>query len=327
MKKERHEHPQDIVGLASSLNDERLSRKDLSYATWYNKSRSILKFSDFLLNATGSRTLPIGEMTPELFGQYVDSCSTISNAKAFDASLLPILNAVEYSAVHGIISHELAFSMFEIAREESESLKRNDPDPEYLQEDQIDRLTAHWRNTNPGTSEKDALDIFFFSLHADGMGMNDIMMLEWQNIDSENRVIHLKNGNDRPREIPINDFTDAILKRWKGYRRNSRFVFNLLDPKFKAANVAQMQEIKASKNKIINFCLAQSFKSARIVGKISFQMARHTFVARSLDQGMSIKEISSRLGHYSVQGTRKTYRKMIGEICGHEQDSKLSRHM
>lgn len=326
--KRRHESlPEDIVGLAKVLNDDRYMRKELSYGTWYNHDRSIQRFSNFLQSSTGSAYVLLREFSLDMFSNYLSSCTGVSNARALVANCTPLLNAFAYAGKNEMIDHVKAARVFELVDERAELLTANDPSPEYLKENHIDKLKSYWQNLVPG-SEKDYLDMFFFSLHAYGIGFSHIMSLEWRQVDFEAGYITVNGKNHgSARCISLDGTSREILERWKSNGRNKRFVFNLLDPGFKPVLVDQLQEIHASKNKTLNMSLAASFKSAGIEGKISFQMARHTFVAAALKDGVPIDDISRMVGHRSVKTTRRTYRKMIDEICSQRQERTLSRRM
>lgn len=314
MPKKKSTLPDDVVGLAKALNNDRYFRKDLSYGTWYVHDRSIQRFSNFLQAKTGSPSVALTEFSTDLFSQYLDSCVNLTNAKALVANCSSILNAFGYAAVNGLMDKDTVGRIYDMVDTRAEQLSVSEPSPEYLREEKVDMLKAYWRNLGPG-NEKDSLDIFFFSLHANGMGFSDIMTLQWNQIDFESKSITVSGPEGQSKSIPMDDISLTILKRWKNYDRNSIYVFNLLDPSFKTVLVNQFQEIHASKNKILNTNLASSFKSARIVGKISFQMARHTFVARMLQDGVSVKEISKMLGHATEYVTKRTYNNIINELA------------
>jgi len=125
-----------------------------------------------------------------------------------------------------------------------------------------------------------------------GMRKGEIYRLRWEQVDLENRLIHVQNGKteNSNRLIPLNDLTFQLLSNLHPHR-NSEFVFpstrkdgtHLRDPK-----VGFLKAVRLAK-----------------IPHIRFHDLRHTFATRLVRLGVDIVTVQHLLGHTNVTMTSR----------------------
>lgn len=76
-----------------------------------------------------------------------------------------------------------------------------------------------------------------------------------------------------------------------------------------------------SKDKTINTSLKGARLYLGISTSLSIHVARHSFVVRAINKGISVYLVSKLLGHTSILSTEKTYARFIKEKV--DNDTKL----
>lgn len=144
------------------------------------------------------------------------------------------------------------------------------------------------------------------------MRVSDIITLEWEHIDWERKEI-VKNyfktktvGN-----IPLTDPAIEILLRWKKYKRNKRFVFDLLPEKFNLKDPKALKNARLSKNRTLQQSLKSVGNKIGLKFNMTMHVARHTFAVMSIKKGVSIHMVSRLMGHSSVLVTEKVYAEFL----------------
>ena len=151
------------------------------------------------------------------------------------------------------------------------------------------------------------------SLHT-GMRIGEICALTWDDIDLDNRVIHVrhtiarvrsKSGSpcstslilDSPktkaslRDIPISSFLYPILKGAKNVRK-SHYVVSEKD------DFLSPRTYEYRYHQILEDCN---------IDRINYHALRHTFATRCVEVGVDVKSLSEMLGHSNVSITLETY--------------------
>lgn len=152
-----------------------------------------------------------------------------------------------------------------------------------------------------------------------GMRIGEISGLEWQDIDFEHDIIHIRRtvsripvdkGEaktkiiiDKPktksslRDIPLSSNLKKYLKKMKSQQDGNYVVScrgSFMEPR------------------IINYHFKKSLKSVNI-SDIHFHSLRHTFATRCVEAGVDIASLSKIMGHASMKMTLDTYTTALWE--------------
>ena len=181
----------------------------------------------------------------------------------------------------------------------------------YLTPEQMKAL-VNVRNELPHQRTREILDIFLFAFHACGMRVSDIITLEWDHIDWEKKEI-VKNyfKTKTAGNIPLTDPAIEILLRWKKYKRNKRFVFDLLPENFNLKDPKALKNARLSKNRTLQQSLKSVGNKIGLKFNMTMHVARHTFAVMSIKKGVSIHMVSRLMGHSSVLVTEKVYAEFL----------------
>lgn len=170
-------------------------------------------------------------------------------------------------------------------------------------------------------------DLFILAL-ATGMRSGELRGLQWQDVDSKNKIIHVKNTLvyvnkdyllDTPktptsrRDIPLIDNAVAILKRQKLKQAENRM---LLGDKWKNKKGLEnlvfttmtgypinRDMLKQDLNKVV----AEIQKEHKDFKHITPHTFRHTFATRCIENGMSPQVLKTILGHSKLSMTMDLY--------------------
>lgn len=170
-------------------------------------------------------------------------------------------------------------------------------------------------------------DLFILAL-ATGMRSGELRGLQWQDVDSKNKIIHVKitlvyvNKDyllDTPktptsrRDIPLIDNAVAILKRQKLKQAENRM---LLGDKWKNKKGLEnlvfttmtgypinRDMLKQDLNKVV----AEIQKEHKDFKHITPHTFRHTFATRCIENGMSPQVLKTILGHSKLSMTMDLY--------------------
>jgi len=143
-----------------------------------------------------------------------------------------------------------------------------------------------------------------------GLRLGEICSLKWEDIDFENKILHVNRTVQRisvqdqetktalietdpkscfsKREIPI---TDELVKLLEPYRKESGYVLYGNKP----------MEPRTYQNRF------EKYLEAAGIGKTNFHILRHTFATNCIDSGTDIKSLSELLGHSDVRTTLNRY--------------------
>jgi len=152
------------------------------------------------------------------------------------------------------------------------------------------------------------------ALHS-GMRLNEMLWLEWSQIDFERRVIRLQNKpgftikNLRPREIPIDDDLYEVLQHHFAFYPR----INALKKNAQAYSPRQERQQHwvfchrdGSRLKNFKTSFRNALQRAGIQG-IRKHDLRHTFASHLTMEGVSLKAIQETLGHKSINITMDIY--------------------
>lgn len=176
---------------------------------------------------------------------------------------------------------------------------REDPtDPEFLTLEEVDRIY----NCNPGSKRLEVIRDMFLMSAFTGLAFTDVSQL------TEEHIVIDNDGNKwirKPRQktkqmsnIPLLDIPLAIIEKYQGDK--------------KAAKKGVLLPIPC--NQVMNGYLKEIATICKINKHLTMHTARHTYATLCLSQGVSLKNVSSMLGHASVKMTKRYARVLDSSI-------------
>ncbi len=176
---------------------------------------------------------------------------------------------------------------------------REDPtDPEFLTLEEVDRIY----NCNPGSKRLDVIRDMFLMSAFTGLAFTDVSQL------TEDHIVTDNDGNKwirKPRQktkqmsnIPLLDIPLAIIEKYQGDK--------------KAAKKGVLLPIPC--NQVMNRYLNEIATICKINKHLTMHTARHTYATLCLSQGVSLKNVSSMLGHASVKMTERYARVLDSSV-------------
>jgi len=182
-------------------------------------------------------------------------------------------------------------------------IKRTAPMPVVLARDEVRTLLA-------AVKEPRFQAVFSLMYHC-GLRLGEACRLEVSHLDSKRGVLRVINGKGgKNREVPVAPEMFARLRRWWARHRNARFLFpgvgrgwkEKYGCKFTAQNLALHPMSEAS--------VQQAMKAAILTARlkktgISCHALRHSYATHLLEEGVSVRQVQSYLGHSSIEITAK----------------------
>ena len=131
--------------------------------------------------------------------------------------------------------------------------------------------------------------IIMTALHT-GMRRNEILNLKWNDVDLENRVIHVvKTKSGKNRTVPVNEVLYQVLNDRRTIRK-SEYVY---------PNPETGKSFVSIRHSFENACRRAEIQDLR------FHDLRHTFSCRLIQRGCDIETLRMLLGHHSVTVTER----------------------
>lgn len=319
----------DFIQYALEYNKLRYDLNKISYSTYDNGRLYILAFQKFIERKTGKGELPIKDLSLDIVNQYINwRLNDRKNTKeGINKTLTPLYKAVKYAADNELLTLKVAASIYNNYLDTKDRAYKSDVEEEevhYLTPMQLEQFIKLYPVVKYDRT-REIMDMFLFAFHACGMRVSDILTLEWNHIDMENKVI-VKNvfKTKSAINIPLTDPAIEILKRWKGYGRNNRFVFDLLPEKFNTNDAAAMKNARLSKNRNLQQSLRAVGDRMGLSFNLTMHVARHTFAVMSLKNNVNLHLISKLMGHSSIMVTEKVYAEFLPSDVNKEVRSKLT---
>ena len=274
-------------------------------------------FSTYVGLLTGRKDLPFSDLCVEIIDKYKEYCLSRGNKKeSINKKLKPIFKAVEYASANGLIPASVDYSIrgryFSMRSRKYES-KVPEDNIHYLTKEQIQEFVNLYPVVKHDRT-REYMDMFMFSFYACGLRFSDILTLEWNHIDWENRQIKKNLYKEKlPHTVPIMDGAMDILQRWHDKFYNERFVFNLLPASVDLDYVAFLDYKRNSLNRSLHtsLCTLGERLPTKLSSNLSMHTARHSFVVMALNNGIPIHVLTKLLGHRSVVATEKAYAKFL----------------
>lgn len=125
-----------------------------------------------------------------------------------------------------------------------------------------------------------------------GLRQSEIAQLSWANIDFENRIIRVRNSDSfitksgKNRAVPINDYLYKILI-FKQSHATSSLIF--------------ARNGKPYRHEFISKRLKKYIRQAGLDDRLHFHSLRHTFASWLVQDGASLYEVKTLLGHVDMR--------------------------
>jgi len=149
-----------------------------------------------------------------------------------------------------------------------------------------------------------------------GARLGEIMGLEWQDIDDENKIISIRQASQylpgqgtftkdpknetSKRKISVNDTLLSLLKSYKEDQQKKGFICGDNNRLFITWNGKPMPPHTISK-------WFPEFIEANKLPKLNFHGLRHTSATFLISKGMDIETVAGRLGHSTSATTQNIY--------------------
>jgi integrase len=148
--------------------------------------------------------------------------------------------------------------------------------------------------------KSDALRMFMFCFHAQGMSFADAYFLKKSNIYG-NKIVYRRRKTGKDVVVFINSEAAAIMDFYRGSSPDSPYFFPFVNPSCDHRS-EYLQYCAALSS--MNRKLKSASKRAGIERHISFHVARHSWASFAQNNGESLTVVSSALGHQSEKTTQ-----------------------
>ncbi len=282
-----------ILQVIQEHNDEakKLIGKDFVEITWRRYETMKRYLGELIKQKYGVDDLPLSDFTGEVIRAYEVYLKTEKDLR--QNTLIRYMKALKK-----ITNRCLANDW--IQKDPFVGIKfREDPtDPEFLTLEEVDRIY----NCNPGSKRLEVIRDMFLMSAFTGLAFTDVSQL------TEDHIVTDNDGNKwirKPRQktkqmsnIPLLDIPLAIIEKYQGDK--------------KAAKKGVLLPIPC--NQVMNRYLKEIATICKINKHLTMHTARHTYATLCLSQGVSLKNVSSMLGHASVKMTERYARVLDSSI-------------
>ncbi|MBN2039890.1 MAG: tyrosine-type recombinase/integrase [Spirochaetes bacterium] len=247
--------------LSAELSARKYSRKTINTYLYYNTG---------LLKNAGKAPENICQSDVTNYLQHLNE-----EKQASASTLNLVINALKF--FYGKI-HNKKF-IYEIKRP-----KKDKKLPVILNSDEIARLLSALKNIKHRT--------LLMLAYSGGLRVSDVVKLKISDIDSERKLLHIKNAKGRKDRYTL--LSDAALQNlreyWKIYKPETWL--------FPGADAKEHLTVRTAQRIFKNAC-----KAAFISKDVSIHSLRHSFATHLLEAGTDIRYIQELLGHSSVKTT------------------------
>ena len=322
---------------ASKLYQRRYEAEEIAYHTWYNATRVLLSFKAYSESILKRKELTFGDIDAPLIQEYKRYCLTVKENSQITVNrkLSPILFVLKCANSDGLtppLSDKLQQSAIcqtspHRYGTEADRLQRSEGGRpvRHLDDKQLKLLLQYYKSL-PESPTRDALDYFFFSFHACGLRVSDIVTLEWSQVYlKEARLVKVMVKSKSCLSIPLSETAIQILRRWRLRRPEGRFVFGLLPDDFNLEADAALSRAIDNCNRSIGRRLQKAGEAIGLPFSLGMHVARHSFAVKALNSAkLNVHIISHLLGHSSVVVTEKVYARFLMPTLSKEVEEKLT---
>ena len=307
----------DFIEYCKEICQNKYDQGKVSYSYLYNKTLVIDHFRDFFAEKYGRDRISICDLNSKLFEEYKSHRFTKRGncAESVNKCLSPLFEGIKQLYENGLLDSMVYTSVYG----KYLSTKKTVYNPiveektiRYLTTEQLKEFVDIYHNMKRQRTWE-IMQMFLFSVNT-GLRISDIVTLEWSHINISKKI--LKKNMVKTKEvieIHLNKSAMDIIKMWKQYGRNNRFVFDLMREDVDFNDRDYVYKKIASKNRIIQTSLRSIGVKMKLPFSLTFHVARHTFAVFALRKNQNLYMVSKLLGHTSIRATEKTYAEFLPE--------------
>ena len=182
-------------------------------------------------------------------------------------------------------------------------IKRTAPLPTVLSREEVRVLLAAVKEPRFGA-------VFALMYHC-GLRLGEACRLEVTHLDRARGVLRVVNGKGgKNREVPVAPEMLARLGRWWTRHRHPRFLFPGLGRGWKERYGSKVRAMGAATQPISESGVQQAMQAAILSSRlkkagICCHALRHSYATHLLEEGVSVRQLQSYLGHSSIEVTAK----------------------
>lgn len=182
-------------------------------------------------------------------------------------------------------------------------IKRRVPLPVVLSRDEVRVLLA-------AVKEPRFVAVFCLMYHC-GLRLGEACRLEVTHLDSARGVLRVIDGKGgKHREVPVAPEMFARLRRWWLRHGHPRFLFPGLGSGWKDKYGSRLMAMRHAAQPISASGVQVAMKAAVLTSRlkktgISCHALRHSYATHLLEEGVSVRQLQSYLGHSSIEVTAK----------------------
>lgn len=161
-------------------------------------------------------------------------------------------------------------------------------------------------------SVKEPRFVALFSLmYHCGLRLGEACRLEVTHLDGARGVLRVLDGKGgKNREVPVSPEMFARLRLWWTRHRNPRFLFPGLGRGWKDKHGCKRAAMREARHPISESGVQQAMKAAVLTSRlkktgICCHALRHSYATHLLEEGVSVRQLQSYLGHSSIEVTAK----------------------
>lgn len=180
-------------------------------------------------------------------------------------------------------------------------IKRSEPLPTVLAREEVRTLLASVKELRFHT-------LFSLMYHC-GLRLGEACRIEVTHLDRNRGVLRVINGKGgKNREIPVAPEMFVQLGRWWQHHRNPRFVFPGVGRAWKEKYGCNLTAMRLAQQPMSEASVQQAMKAAILTSRltkagISCHALRHSYATHMLEEGVSLRQLQSYLGHNDIKTT------------------------
>jgi integrase len=216
-------------------------------------------------------------------------------------------------------------------------IKRSVPIPTVLAREEVRALL--------GAVKEPRFQALFALMYHCGLRLGEACRLEVTHLDARRGVLRVLNGKGgKNREVPVAPEMFARLRLWWARHRNARFLFPGMGRGWKEKYGCKSKAQSVACQPMSEASVQQAMKAAILTSRlkksgISCHALRHSYATHLLEEGVSVRQVQSYLGHSSIEITAKylhlttisetkaqtALRRLYAEVIPQTQRSELQR--
>ena len=307
----------NFVEYCKEICQNKYDQGKVSYSYLYNKSLAIDHFQDFFKEKFGRERISICDLNSKLFEEY-KTYRVVKRGNCPDSinkCLTPLFEGVKSLYENNLLDSLVYTSVYGKYMSKKKTIYNpivEDKTIRYLTPEQLNEFVNIYHNMKRQRTYE-IMQMFLFSVNT-GLRISDVVTLEWSHINFAQKT--LKKNMVKTKEVievHLNKPAMDIIKQWKKYNRNNRFVFDLMKEDVDFNDRDYVYKKIASKNRIIQTSLRSIGEKMNLPFSLTFHVARHTFAVLALRQNKNIYTVSKLLGHTSIRATEMTYANFLPE--------------